>query len=410
MPSPNTNRSPLGVVFFTVFLDLIGFGIVLPLLPGFAAEHQAQEWQIGLLMATYSLMQFVFSPIWGRLSDRIGRRPVLLVSITGSALSYTIFAFAPSLALLFVSRIVAGIMAANIATAQAYVADVTTPENRVRGMGMIGAAFGLGFILGPALAGFLSHWAEGQGLKPQLVVGLAAAGFSFLDLLFAAARLPESLTPELRARARAPQGTRLERMAAALRSPALGSLIAVFFLSTVAWSQLEPTLVLLIRRPPFEFDAAKIGYLFAYVGIISALVQGGFAGRMARKSGEARLILTGTLCLALALAAVPMVASVGGLYAVLGFLALGQAMNLPGLQSLISRSAAADQQGATLGVTQGFSSLARVVGPALGGFLYGIHHAYPFWSGAAMMVVAFLLAGRAASRVRHLATDSGSSR
>lgn len=403
-------RSPLGIIFLTVFLDLIGFGIVLPLLPGFAAEHQAAGWQIGLLMATYSLMQFVFSPLWGRLSDRIGRRPVLLFSITGSAVSYALFAFAPSLAMLFVSRAVAGIMAANIATAQAYVADVTTPENRAKGMGMVGAAFGLGFILGPALAGFLSHWAEGQGLKPQLVVGLAAAGFSLLDLLFAAARLPESLTPELRAQAEAPVGTRLERMGAVLRNPATGMLIFVFFLSTVAWSQLEPTLVLLIRDPPFGFTTAGTGYLFAYVGIISALVQGGFAGRMARKSGESRMILAGTLCVALALLAIPLIRSTGALYAVLGLLAFGQAMNLPGLQSLISRGVGASQQGSAMGVSQGFSSLARAVGPALGGALYGVQHAYPFWVGAVLMVIAFLLAFLLAGRLASTgaASPSGS--
>ena len=393
-------RSPLGIIFLTVFLDLIGFGIVLPLLPQFAGTFHVAEWQIGLLMATYSLMQFFFSPVWGRLSDRIGRRPVLLISISGSALSYLLFAFSTSLPLLFLSRAVAGIMAANIATAQAYVADVTTPENRAKGMGMVGAAFGLGFILGPALAGFLSHWANGNGTNPQVAVGLAAAGFSLLDLLLAAARLPESLTPELRAAAKVAPGTRLSRMAGALRNPALGLLIAVFFLSTVAWSQLEPTLARLIQEPPFGFGPAQTGYLFAYVGIISALVQGGFAGRMARKSGEARMIVMGTLLVGLGLVLVPVAKSVPMLYAVLGLLALGQAMNLPGLQSLISRTSAADEQGTTLGVSQGFSSLARAVGPAIGGTLFGIRHPLPFWLGAGLMVVAFLLAGRLSRPVR----------
>lgn len=387
-------RSPLEIIFLTIFLDLIGFGIVLPLLPRFAATHQAAEWQIGLLMATYSLMQFFFSPVWGRLSDRIGRRPVLLISIAGSALSYTLFAFAPSLEMLFVARAVAGIMAANIATAQAYVADVTTPENRAKGMGLVGAAFGLGFILGPALAGFLSHWATGQGHNPQVVVGLAAAGFSLLDLVFAAARLPESLTSERRAQAKAAPGTRLGRMGAALRQPTIGIPIVIFFISTVAWSQLEPTLARLIQGTPFEFNAAQTGYLFAYVGIISALIQGGFAGRMARKSGEARLIVMGTFFLALGLLLVPVAQSTPALYGVLGLLALGQAMNLPCLQSLISRSAAADSQGSTLGVTQGFSSLARAIGPAVGGLLFGVSHPYPFWFGAVLMVLALLLATR----------------
>lgn len=388
-------RSPLGIIFLTIALDLVGFGIVLPLLPTFARHpHNATDLQVGLLMAVYSLMQFFFSPLWGRLSDRIGRRPVLLISISGSALSYLIFAFAPNLPTLFLSRIIAGIMAANISTAQAYVADVTTPENRAKGMGMVGAAFGLGFIFGPAVGGLLSH-----GANPQMSVGLAAAGFSLLDLALASALLPESLTPELRARASAATGSRLERMAAALRHPAIGIPIVVFFLSTVAWSQLEPTAALLAQEQ-FGFSRPQIAYMFAYLGLLVAIVQGGFAGRMARKSGEARMILMGTLLVSIGLALVPFMTNAGGLWVALTVLGLGQAMNVPGLQSLISRSAAREEQGSTLGVSQGFSSLARAVGPATGGWLYGIKHAYPFWFGAALMVVAFVLAGRVAAAAR----------
>jgi DHA1 family tetracycline resistance protein-like MFS transporter len=384
-------RSPLAIIFFTVFLDLIGFGLVLPLLPSFAKDHHAQEWQIGLLMASYSLMQFFFAPVWGRLSDRIGRRPVLLVSITGSALSYLLFAFAPNLVLLFVSRMFAGIMAANISTAQAYIADVTAPEDRAKGMGMIGAAFGLGFVFGPALGAALSH--------SQQVLGLTAAGFSLLDLLLAASLLPESLTPEIRARAAAPVGNRMERMAHALRHPTIGPPILVFFLSTVAWSQLEPTAARLSQEE-FHFTKGQTGLMFVYVGIIVALIQGGFAGRMARRSGESRMILTGTLLLAIGLALVPAMRSTTGLLVALAVLAAGQAMNVPGLQSLISRSTAAEEQGSTLGVSQGFSSLARAIGPAIGGWLFGVQHAYPFWFGSAIMVVAFLLSGRIAAAAR----------
>lgn len=397
--TPPGRRASLGVVFLTVFLDLVGFGIVLPLLPRFAAIHHASETQIGLLMATYSLMQFFFAPVWGRLSDRIGRRPVLLLSIAGSVISYLLFAFATGLPVLFLSRAVAGVMAANLSTAQAYVADVTAPEDRARGMGMVGAAFGLGFVFGPALAGVLGHWATGAGQDPQLVIGLAAAGFSFFDLLLAGARLRESLTRERRAQAAAVPGSRVERMAAALRHPAIGFPVLVFFLSTVAWSQLEPTLARLGQQK-FDFDAGRTGYMFAYLGLIVALVQGGFAGRMARKSGEARMILIGTVLLAVGLALLPAMASPGGLYAALAMLGVGQAVNSPGLQSLISRSAAAEEQGSTLGVTQGFSSLARAIGPAIGGALYGVNRAYPFWFGAALMVLGVLLAGRIAAARR----------
>jgi DHA1 family tetracycline resistance protein-like MFS transporter len=392
----------MAVIFFTLFLDLVGFGIVLPLLPQFARQHHAQEWQIGLLMASYSLMQFFFSPVWGRLSDRIGRRPVLLISITGSAISYLLFAFAPTLEMLFVSRLFAGAMAANIATAQAYVADVTTAENRTKGMGMVGAAFGLGFVLGPALAGVLSHWARQNGHSPQLVVGIAAACFSLIDLVWAAARLPESLTPEIRAKAVAAVGNRLERMIAALQKPALGLPILLFFIGTVAWSQLEPTLARYVQEQ-FRFDEAQTGYMFAFVGVIVALVQGGFAGRMAKKRGEARMVLTGALLLAVGLACVPEVRGVGALYGILAILAAGQAMVVPALQSLVSKAAAAEEQGSTLGVSQGFSSLARVIGPSMGGVLFGIGHAIPFWSASGLMVLCLLLAGRLRSSTPVLA-------
>jgi MFS transporter, DHA1 family, tetracycline resistance protein len=383
----------MAVIFLTLFLDLVGFGIVLPLLPQFARQHHAQEWQIGLLMASYSLMQFFFSPVWGRLSDRIGRRPVLLISISGSAVSYLLFAFAPNLTLLFVSRLFAGAMAANIATAQAYVADITTEENRTKGMGMVGAAFGLGFVLGPALAGVLSHWARLNGHSPQVVVGIAASMFSLVDLLWAAARLRESLTPEIRAKAAAAIGTRLERMSAALRNPALGLPILLFFLGTVAWSQLEPTLARYVQEH-FQFDEARTGYMFAYVGVIVAVVQGGFAGRMARKRGEGRMVLTGALLLTVGLACVPAAKSVTQLYAILAILAVGQAMVVPALQSLVSKAAAAEEQGSTLGVSQGFSSLARVIGPSLGGVLFGFAHAIPFWSASGLMLLVVLLASR----------------
>lgn len=382
----------LGIVFLTIFLDLVGFGIVLPLLPDFARHpHNASEWQVGLLMATYSAMQFIFSPIWGRLSDRIGRRPVLLFSISGSAISYLVFAFAPNLTTLFISRALAGMMAANIATAQAYVADVTAPEDRAKGMGMVGAAFGLGFVVGPALGGLFSG-----GPNAQMAVGLAAAGFSLLDLVLASILLKESLTPENRARAVAAQGTRFQRMAGALRHPTIGPPIVIFFLSTIAWSQLEPTLTLLARSH-FHLTRPQIGYTFAYLGLLVALVQGGYAGRAAKKVGEGRLIVTGTLLLALALAALPFAKSTTALFVVVSLAAVGQALNTPALQSLISRSTAAAEQGSVLGVSQGFSSLARVLGPATGGWLFGIHIAYPFWCGAALMLLAFLLAGRLAS-------------
>jgi len=375
---------PLAIVFFTVFLDLLGFGLVLPLLPHFSLTYQASRAQIGLLMGTYSLFQFVFAPVWGSLSDRVGRKPVLLLSITGSTLSYVIFALAPSLSWLFISRALAGTMAANLATAQAYVADVTTPENRARGMGMVGAAFGLGFVFGPALGIF-------AGPRGQLTVGLLAASLSGLDLLLASVILHESLPRERRGRVR-PTGHRIRRMVIALKNPLLGSTILIFFLVTLAWSSLEPTLPLLLGEPPFHYGAGGIAGALTYMGFVVAFFQGGLAGRLARKGGEGRMVLMGLLCLIGGLIALPLMMRVGGLYTALTFLAMGQGMNSPALNSMISRAAAADEQGATLGVSQGFSSLARIIGPALAGTLYGLNRGLPYWVAAGLALVAMGLA------------------
>ncbi|HEU4753857.1 MAG TPA: MFS transporter, partial [Armatimonadota bacterium] len=271
---------------------------------------------------------------------------------------------------------------------------------RAKGMGIVGAAFGLGFILGPALAGLLSH-----GANVQLTVGLAAASFSFLDLLLAAAVLKESLTPELKASA-GDRGRRLERMAAALRHPIIGLPVVLFFIVTVAWSQLEPTAARLAQER-FHFSAPQTGYMFAYLGLVVALIQGGFVGRIVKRTGEAPLLLVGTVLLGLGLALVPFASGTGGLYGVLTLLGAGQALTVPSLYSLVSRATAADQQGGTLGVTQGFSSLARAVGPALGGWLFGLRFAFPFWFGAALMAAAFLLATRVAAAASPHRPDLG---
>ena len=394
---------PLAVIFFTVFLDLLGFGLVLPLLPGFAKTYGASELAVGLLMATYSLFQFVFAPIWGALSDRVGRRPVLLLSIAGSTASYVIFAFAPSLPWLFVSRALAGVMAANLATAQAYVADVTAPEDRAKGMGMVGAAFGLGFVFGPTLGIF-------AGPHGQLVVGLVAASLSGLDLLLAAVILRESLPADRRGASLA-RGPRVARMVAALRDPLIGPTIGIFFLATLVWSTLQPTLPLLLGAAPFEFGARQISGVFAYMGLLVAFMQGGLAGRMARQGGEGRMALMGLLFVLAGMLLLPGARSGGGLYAVLGLIAVGQGMCLPALQSMISRAAAADEQGGTLGVGQGFSSLARVIGPATAGALYGVGRALPFWTAAVLELIALAIAVRVAmAHIRRAASQRAASK
>lgn len=380
-------RSPLAIIFFTVLLDLIGFGIVLPLLPAFAAEHSPAEWQIGLLMASYSFAQFLFAPVWGSLSDRIGRRPVLLISLTGSVLAYSLFAVAGSLAMLFAARLAAGAMAANISTAQAYIADVTPPERRARGMGLIGAAFGLGFVLGPALAGLLAH---GSAAEAQARVGFAAAALSAADLAFAFFLLKESL-PEERRGLQQQGPRRMELLRQALRTPALGAAILIFSLATIAWSSMEPTLVRLLTLQ-FNFDRPQIGYLFAGFGLYAAILQGGVTGRMAERVGEVRMIAAGALLLCLGMLLLPLAPGLPAVYAALALLGLGQSCLLPSIMAAISRLAAAAVQGGALGVSQSFSSLSRVIGPAMGGWLFGIDRRFSFFAAAAAALAALLIA------------------
>jgi multidrug resistance protein len=279
------------IIFLTVFIDLIGFGIVLPLLPIFAKDFNASGFTIGLLMASYSAMQFLFAPVWGRLSDRIGRRPVLLVSTAGAAISYAIFAVGSGmpghtgLVVLFVSRVVAGICGANITVAQAYIADITPPEDRSKKMGLIGMAFGLGFIFGPVLSGVGMHFFGITG------PGWIAASFCGANFLFALMRLPESWKPTSEHAARRP---RLNQWAHTLSLPKVGLLIGVFFLATFCFTCFETTLGLLVSQN-FHLKVqsvngvavydAKVVYLYAYCGIVGALVQGGAIGRAVKKLG-----------------------------------------------------------------------------------------------------------------------------
>jgi MFS family permease len=398
-------RSPLFTIFLTIFLDLLGFGIVIPLAPLFVKQFaggQATEWVgrlAGLLGTSYSLMQFLFAPLWGRLSDQVGRRPILLLSITGSFLSYLVFAVAiamGSLPLLFVSRLVAGAMAANLSTAQAYIADVTTPENRAKGMGLVGAAFGLGFVFGPALGG----WLSGPEFSPLMVPGVAAA-LSLLNLLMAAFRLPESLPEEMR-RSQPARRRGIPAMAAALADPRVSGWVQLTFLVTLAFTMMEWTLTLFVAER-FQFSRSEAGYLFAYLGILVALVQGGLVGRMVKRMGEGRLVTTGVLLTAVALALIPVFHSLGGLRLALALLALGNGMYTPSLSSLTSQAVEATEQGATFGAAQGFSSLARAVGPFLGGWLLDLGLGYPFFAGALLMVGGCGFAARVLRRQRVLA-------
>ena len=367
-------KSPLAVIFLTVALDLVGFGMVVPLLPLYAKQFGASATQIAFLFASYSLMQFFFAPIWGRLSDRVGRRPVLLTSIAGNVAALLVYGCAHSYAWLLTARLLAGICTANISVANAYVADVTTPQNRARGMGLIGAAFGVGFVVGPFVGGELSRF----GLSAPAFV---AAGLSLLNIAWATFFLPESLKPQPPAQ---PRLGIWQLRWQALRSGTLpNTVLGLIFLQILGFSMMEMALVL-FARVRLEVDAPHAGRLFAYVGIVLALVQGGLIGRLNKRFGEVALIQGGLLAIVCGLALVPLTPQ-GSWVALLGALTLlggGQGLVSPALSSLLSRRAPVDAQGATLGVGQSLSSLARTLGPQMAGFAIDRgNENWPFWLG-----------------------------
>ena len=372
------------ILFLIVLIDLIGFGIIIPLLPFYAEYFHATPDVVTLVMATYSLAQLFAAPLWGLLSDRIGRRPVLLVSLGGATVSYIGLGFADELWILFAARAFGGAMAGNIAAAFAYVADVTTPENRAKGMGLIGAAFGLGFVAGPAIGGVLAgpDAANADFQSPAF----AAAGLSFAAFAMAIFMLKESLAPELRRRmAATPRARYWPFVMKTLRRPQLGLLIGVSFLATVVFAGMESTFAMWSERQ-FDWGPQQNGYLFAFIGILIAGVQGGLIGPLVRRFGEARLILQGTVALALGLVAIPLSDSLPLLMVAMVFVAYGFSVTTPSLNSLISQGVGATEQGGVLGVARAVTTLARVVGPVCAGALFaGLGKEWPFFVGAAVM-------------------------
>ncbi len=371
-------RASLAVLFVVVFVDLLGFGMVIPTMPLYAEGLGAPKEWIGLLMAVYALMQFVFAPFWGQLSDRFGRRPLLLVSIAMSAVAFTGYAVAPSFGWLLASRAFAGAATANIPIAQAYVADVTPPEGRARGMGLIGAAFGLGFVLGPAIGGLLSGISLGAP-------GWAAAGLSLANGVAAFFILAE---PERRV-ASGRRG-RVAALVEELGRPGIWQLLACYFLSVLAFSAMEATFALLARER-YSLDQQHVNYVFAYIGVLVVVMQGGLVGPLARRFGEVRLLVAGTILQALARAALPYAPGSGGLLAACVPLAAGSGLTQPALAALISRSARAEDQGGTLGIGQSASAIGRILGPEAGTWTFSRWPAVPYLAGAGLMAVAAAL-------------------
>jgi MFS family permease len=398
-PTANGRRmrtASIGTLFLTVFIDLLGFGMVIPFLPAMARRLGAGDFVATMPGAVYSIMQFLFIPIWGRLSDRVGRRPVLLWSIAATAVGMAFVGAAPSLLLLLAARAFSGIATANIAVAQAYVADVTPPEHRARGMGIIGIAFGLGFILGPALGGHLSQFPVfgREGFLPAFV----AAGLAGVNFLIALRTLPESLPPDRRGKAlRRAVPLDLAAIRTAVAVPGIGAAVAVNFAMVLWFAGMEQTFAL-YTADGFGMSTASTGNIFMIVGIVGAIVQGGLVRRLAPRFGEARLVHAGVFIQAAAFALLGLSSDFGAwgvlaLYASAGLIALGNGLTTPSLPAFASRRATVTTQGVTLGALQSASALARAAGPLVGGLLYAtIDPRAPYLAGAVGLAAAALLA------------------
>jgi DHA1 family tetracycline resistance protein-like MFS transporter len=374
------------ILFITVFIDLLGFGIVIPLLPMFASRLGISFAGIGAIMAVYSLAQFIFAPILGRISDRIGRRPIIMLGLLGSSIGYLIYGFAGSFLGLFLSRAVHGICAATISTAQAYIADTTDESNRARGMGLIGAAFGLGFVVGPAIGGLLGH-------RDLRIPGFFAAALTFANLIFAAMRLPESHQPEPGARIDASVIVApLRDLPSQLFTHHLSRLFSVAFLTTFALAAFETTFAIMIPRV-YGYGPTGIGTLLAFAGLMQALAQGYLVGKVVKRVGEARLLSIGIVIFAIGLAPMANLPTPSTLLLALAMLSLGYGFASPAIASIISKRTERALEGEALGINQSASSLARILGPVAGGLAYGaIGTSAPYVGGAIVAVMAFILA------------------
>jgi DHA1 family tetracycline resistance protein-like MFS transporter len=381
--------SPLWIVVAIVLVDLLGFAIVMPLLPRFASEYGFDATRIGLLMAAYPMLQLVAGPILGKLSDRYGRRPVLAISQVGTAVSFVILGLSTNYWVMLAARMLDGASGGNIIVAQAYIADVTKPEHRARSLGLIGAAFGVGFVLGPLMGGLLAgapvphHW---QLRLPFLV----AAGFSSLAAALVITSLPESLPADAQAR-QAARVVSWRGVVDLVRLPGVGALVAVSAVVTLAFAALEGTFSLFLKGR-FGWNTSDAAYAFAALGLVSAMVQGGLIRRLVPRFGEARLLVVGIATLAAGLAALAVVGNVGALVAALFVVGVGQGITNPSVQGLISRRTPPSEQGAIFGVHSSALTLARMTNYLVANRLLPRGTSAPYWEGAALAAFALALA------------------
>jgi len=422
MDAPARNRG-LAIVLAVVFLDLLGFGIIIPILPYYTRSFPGgTEFVIGLLAASYSATQFVFAPLLGSLSDRVGRRPVLVISLFGSVVAWTVFGLASALWLLFLARMLAGAMGGNISTAQAYVADVTPPERRAEALGYIGAAFGLGFIFGPGIGAVLSFdatIAAVDSVAPAVVPitrfslpSFAAAFFSLCGVVVALLFLPESRPPEADPNQRAGRPSAIAQLRTAVGTAGLRELLTAFFLVSFAFSGVTVMFVPYVADI-YGYTATQSALLLTYIGLLAVITQGVLIGRLTARYGSVPLAVAGASLLAVATGLLPFSRPLGGLLpdlsglvplltpdllgllAVLTLLPVGNGILSVTLTALVSQRASADVQGSAFGITQSAGSLARTVGPPVMGGLYAVVGYWsPFVVGGMLLLLVIAVVAR----------------
>lgn len=366
--SISSKKSQLAVIFFTVFIYLVGFGIVIPIIPILSRDFGATALQTGLLLSVYSFMQFLFAPFWGRLSDRWGRRPILISCLFLEGLSYLIFAWARTLEMLFVARILAGFFGASLSTASAYISDITPPHERSKGMALIGAAFGLGFVVGPALGGALAIWGQQISQEKHFDTSFAAywvAGICFLTFAFALKYLKESL----HTKGNSPRKHRWALMRHYFSKALVGKLMWIFGLSSLAMSAMEATLILFMGEK-FQWSVKEVSFGFAYIGVIIVFTQGFLVRKLLPLWGERKVLRLGLTLLTIGLAGIAIAPNLFWMAVTMTLLSLGNGLSNPSILGSVSLLTPVEEQGSAMGVTQSMASLGRIIGPAIGGFLF----------------------------------------
>lgn len=375
----------------TVFIYLLGFGIIIPILPMLSRQFGATAFQTGLLMSSYSLMQFIFSPFWGKLSDKWGRRPILLFCMLCEAFAYLIFASAQNLETLFIARLLAGFFGASLSTASAYISDITTTQERSKGMALIGAAFGLGFMFGPAIGGALTIWAQHISTAPHFETSFSAywvAAICFVNFLFGIKFLKESLDENNKTSLKL---NRLNTFLKYFNTPTVGTLLAIFFLASIAMSSMEATFILFMSDK-FAWSVRDVSFGFAYLGVMMVITQGYLVRKMIPRYGERNVLRFGLLSFALGVTGIAIVPTDMWMIVPVTLLALGTGLSNPSTLGSISLLTSENEQGAAMGVTQSMASLGRILGPAMGGWIYAaLAHEAPFYASGLMALSAFIL-------------------